>query len=146
MPVVDPLTTSEEMLLGMARAIIARNETQKKQAELMSKEVDKEDAEPKEPKGLIREKRVDELEDGRTEKPLRSPEKSELQNTFEEDKSRLKETSEMPSKGEEPTVPVSTTKETARIIAGDCTNQEIPTTPKMTISDEEFLKGLAESM
>ena len=30
--VVDPLTTSEEMLLGMARAIIARNETQKKQA------------------------------------------------------------------------------------------------------------------
>ena len=35
-PVVDPLTTSEEMLLGMARAIIARNETQKKEAELMS--------------------------------------------------------------------------------------------------------------
>ena len=45
--VVDPLTTSEEMLLGMARAIIARNETQKKQAELRSEEVGKEDAEPK---------------------------------------------------------------------------------------------------
>ena len=29
-PVVDPLTTSEEMLLGMARATITRNETQKK--------------------------------------------------------------------------------------------------------------------
>ena len=28
-PVVNPLTTSEEMLLGMARAIIARNEIQK---------------------------------------------------------------------------------------------------------------------
>ena len=46
-PVVDPLTTSEGMLLGMARAIIARNETQKKQVELRSKEVEKEDAEPK---------------------------------------------------------------------------------------------------
>ena len=45
--VVDPLTTSEEMLLGMARAIIARNETQKKQTELRSEEVGKEDAEPK---------------------------------------------------------------------------------------------------
>ena len=45
-PVVDPLTTSGEMLLGMARAIIARNETQKKQAELLAKEVEKENAEP----------------------------------------------------------------------------------------------------
>ena len=41
---VDPFTTSVEMLLGMARAIISRNETQKKQAKLRSKEVDKEDA------------------------------------------------------------------------------------------------------
>ena len=117
--VVDPLTTSEEMLLGMARAIIARNETHNNQAELMSKEVEKEDVEPKETKGLIREKRVEELEDVRAEKPLRSPEKSELQNTFEEDKSRIKETSEMPSKGEEPTVPVTPTKETTRSMAGE---------------------------
>ena len=64
-PVVDPLTTSEEMLLGMARAIIARNETQKKQAELLAKEVEKEDGEPNGTTGLIREKRVEELEEER---------------------------------------------------------------------------------
>ena len=97
--VVDPLTTSEEMLLGMAMAIIARNETQKKQAELISKDVEKEDVEPKGTMGLIREKRVEELQDVRTEKPLRSPENSELQNMFDEDKSRLNEFSGMPSKG-----------------------------------------------
>ena len=50
--VVDQFTTLEEMLLRMAKAIIARNETQKKQAELMPKDVDKEDAEPKETMGL----------------------------------------------------------------------------------------------
>ena len=44
MLVVDPLTTSEEMLLRIGTAIIAQNETQKKQAQLMSKEVGKEDA------------------------------------------------------------------------------------------------------
>ena len=143
---VDPFTTSEEMLLGMARAIIARNETQKKQAELRSKEVGKEDAEPKETKGLIREKRVEELEDVRAEKPLRSPEKSELQNTFEVANSRLKETSEMPSKGEEPTVQVTPTKETTRSMAEERLDEEILTTPKKATSDESFLKGLAESM
>ena len=59
---------------------------------------------------------------------------------------RLKETSEMPSKGEEPTVPVNPTKETARSIAGEWPSPEISTTPKMTVSYEWFLKGLAESM
>ena len=59
----------------------------------------KEDAEPKGTKGLIREKRVEELEDVRAEKPLRSPEKSELQNTFEEDKSRLRKPVKCRAKG-----------------------------------------------
>ena len=45
--VVETFTTSEEMLLRMMRAIIARNETQIKQAESTSKEVEKEYAEPK---------------------------------------------------------------------------------------------------
>ena len=58
----------------------------------------------------------------------------------------LKETSAMPSKGEEPTVPVTPAKETAKSIAGGCPSPEISTTPKMTIADERFLKGLAESM
>ena len=118
--VVNPRTTSYDMLLRMARAIIARNETQKRQAELMSKEVEKEDAEPKGTMRLRRENRVEEIHDFRAEKLLRSPENSELQNMFEEDKSGLKETSEVPSKGEEPTVPVTPTKETARSIARDC--------------------------
>ena len=65
----------------------------------MSKEVQNEEAEPNGTMGLIREKRVEELQDVRTGKPSRSPENNELQNTFEEEKSRLKETSEMPSKG-----------------------------------------------
>ena len=89
------------MLLIMAMAIIARNEIQKKQAEVMSKEVDKEDAEPKGTTGLILEKDVG------IEKQLRSPENSELQNMFEEDKSRLKEFSGMSSNEEEPTLLVT---------------------------------------
>ena len=80
---VDPFTTADEKLLRVARAI-ARNETQKQQAELMSIEVEKEDAEPSVTMGLIREKRVEKLQNVRTEKPLRSPENSEPQNTFEE--------------------------------------------------------------
>ena len=76
------------------------------------------------------------------EKPLRSPEKSELQNTFEEDKSRIKETSEMPSKGEEPTVPVTWTKEMTRSMSGERLGQEILTTPtpENATLDESFLK------
>ena len=80
------------------------------------------------------------------EKPLRSPEKSELQNTFEEDKSRLKETSEMPSKGEEPKVPVTPTKETTKSMAEERLDEEILTAPKKATLDESFLKGLVESM
>ena len=60
------------MLLGMARAIIARNETQKNQAELRSKDVEKEDVEPNGTTGLIREKRAEELEDVRTKETTRS--------------------------------------------------------------------------
>ena len=119
--------------MGMARAIIARNETQKKQAELRSKEVGKEDAEPKGTIGLIREKRVDELQDVRTEKPLISPGNSELQNTLDEDKSRLKEFSAMSGNVEEPTVLVTMTTESTRSMIGERLDQEIPTTPKMTI-------------
>ena len=52
---------------------------------------------------------------------------------------RLKETSEMPRKGEEPTVPVNPTKETARSIAGEWPSPEI-STPKMAIAEEKFLK------
>ena len=60
--VVDPLTTSEEMLLGMARAIIARNETQKKQAELLSKKVRK--------KTLSRRERMDGKRESRNSRML----------------------------------------------------------------------------
>ena len=59
---------------------------------------------------------------------------------------RLKETSEMPSKGEEPTVPVTPTKETTRSMAEERLDEEILTTPKKATLDESFLKGLAESM
>ena len=50
----------------------------------------------------------------------------------------------MPSKGEEPTVPVTLTKETTRSMAGERLGQL--TTEKKATLDESFLKGLAESM
>ena len=52
----------------------------------------------------------------------------------------------MASKGKEPTVPVTPTKETTRRMAEERLDEEILTAPKKATLDESFLKGLAESM
>ena len=46
----------------------------------------------------------------------------------------------MPSKEEEPTVPVTPTKETTRSMAEERLDEEILTAPKKATLDESFLK------